>query len=216
MVGAQRARAARAMALATLLSLLASAAARPRARIPDDLDNVHDDEEDEEFRAWGRTGARAAAGGEGDPRGDLPAFTQPGVSGQQLTFARLVPDPTGARTREDVDKLGSKWADLLRSGGMSEKIYAIDHDTVLISVKDGAYMPEVREFLWMQEEVAEFEWNSRVWKPGSEFPEPPKPPPERPAAAAKDDAKRNKKKKTKKKKKKRAAAADGGGDSAEL
>ena len=60
---------------------------------------------------------------------------------------------------------------------MSEKIYAIDHDTVLISVKDGAYMPEVREFLWMQEEVAEFEWNSRVWKPGSESPEPPKPPP---------------------------------------
>ena len=57
---------------------------------------------------------------------------------------------------------------------MSEKIYAIDHDTVLISVKDGAYMPEVREFLWMQEEVAEFEWNSRVWKPGSEFPRAPK------------------------------------------
>ena len=120
--------------------------------------------------------AREDAGVDGDSSDDLSAFTQPGISGQQLTFARLVPDPTGARTREDVDKLGSKWADLLRSGGMSEKIYAIDHDTVLISVKDGAYMPEVREFLWMQEEVAEFEWNSRVWKPGSEFPEPPKPP----------------------------------------
>ena len=214
MVGARCTRAARAMALATLVSLLASAAARPRARIPDDLDNVYDDEEDEEFRAWGRTGARADAGVDGDSSDDLSAFTQPGISGQQLTFARLVPDPTGARTREDVDKLGSKWADLLRSGGMSEKIYAIDHDTVLISVKDGAYMPEVREFLWMQEEVAEFEWNSRVWKPGSEFPEPPKPPPER-AAAAGDEAKRKKKKKTKKKKK-RAAAADGGGDGAEL
>ena len=214
MVGVRCTRAARAMALATLVSLLASAAARPRARIPDDLDHVYDDAEDEEFRAWGRTGAREDAGVDGDSSDDLSAFTQPGISGQQLTFARLVPDPTGARTREDVDKLGSKWADLLRSGGMSEKIYAIDHDTVLISVKDGAYMPEVREIQWMQEEVAEFEWNSRVWKPGSEFPEPPKPPPER-AAAAGDEAKRKKKKKTKKKKK-RAAAADGGGDGAEL
>ena len=53
-------------------------------------------------------------------------------------------------------------------------MYGIDENTVLMSLTDGKYMDEVREFLWLQDDVDEFEWNSQVWRRGSDQPQPPK------------------------------------------
>lgn len=194
-----------------LLGTLGRATAAPRVHIPDDLDGVVDDEEDEDFAAWGRQrvkddGSSSADGPQAmdvDEGGqiDVSKLMKKQASGPQLTFARLKPDPTGKRTIDDVNALGAKWASLLRSGGMSEKVYGIDENTVLMSLMDGAAMDEVREFLWMQEEVEEFEWNQQVWRRGSDQPQPPKqraaPPP------AEDKKKKKKKNKGKKNKNKK-------------
>lgn len=209
--------------LMLLLALLApaprKAAGAPRVHIPDDLEGVVDDEEDEDFAAWGRNRVKEDApggvGGGGGPQAmdvdaggniDVAKLMKKQASGPQLTFARLKPDPAGKRTIDDVNALGAKWASLLRSGGMSEKVYGIDENTVLMSLTDGSAMDEVREFLWLQEEVEEFEWNQQVWRRGSDQAQPPKqraaPPP------SEGTKKKDKKKKGKgRKKSKRAKEA---------
>ena len=200
--------------------------AKPRPRVPEKLDDVVDDEEDDEYKSWGMTKRQLAMEremeGGGPPGGggggfDLSELTKGGKgggfdalaaasSGPQMTFVKLNPPPDGStRTQKQVDELSGKWATLLRSGGMSENLYAIDVDTVLINMADGKYMPEVREFLWEQDEVESFEWNSRVWKKGESTPTPRK---------QTEDAKfgkngKGKKKRKAKKKRAKKAAKDG-------
>ena len=188
--------------------------------IPDDLEGVVDDEEDEDFAAWGRNKVREEAddgGVGGGPQAmdvaaggniDVAKLMKKQAAGPQLTFARLKPDPTGNRTIDDVNALGAKWASLLRSGGMSEKVYGIDENTVLMSLTDGSLMDEVREFLWLQDEVDEFEWNQQVWRRGSDQPQAPKKPPAPPPS--------EKKKKKKKKKKNGKKIKKAGGNKADL
>ena len=197
--------------------------AKPKPRVPEKLDGVVDDEEDEEYKRWGMTKRQLAMEkemeGEGGPSGDggldLSSLTNGGggfdamaaaSSGTQMTFVKLAPPADGStRTKKDVDELSGKWATLLRSGGMSESLYAIDVDTVLITLPDGKYMSEVREFLWQQEEVENFEWNSQVWKKGESVPTPRKTSED--AMAPKRGKKRGKKGRGKKK---RRANEDGG------
>ena len=196
--------------------------AKPKPRVPEKLDGVVDDEEDEEYKRWGMTKRQLAMEkemeGEGGPPGDggfdLSSLTNGGggfdamaaaSSGTQMTFVKLAPPADGStRTKKDVDELSGKWATLLRSGGMSESLYAIDVDTVLITLPDGKYMAEVREFLWQQEEVENFEWNSQVWKKGESVPTPRKPSED--AMAPKGGKKRGKRGRGKKK---RRAEEDG-------
>ena len=150
--------------LLALLCLLPLASAKRGPRIPDDLDGVVDSEEDEAYKAWGRR--------KGDPGDDTPGGGGGGRGGAQLAFARLTPDPTGRRTVADVNVIAAQWATLLRSGAMSEMVYAVDETTVLISIPDGALLGEVREFLWLQDVVEAFEWNSQMWLKGESTPRP--------------------------------------------
>jgi hypothetical protein len=154
----------KAASLLVLLCLLPLASAKRGPRIPDDLDNVVDSEEDEAFKAWGRT--------KGDAGDDMPRGMGAGQGGAQLAFARLTPDPTGKRTVADVNVIAAQWATLLRSGAMSEMVYAVDETTVLISIPDGSLLGEVREFLWLQDVVEAFEWNSQMWLKGESEPRP--------------------------------------------
>ena len=152
------------VSLLALLCLLPLASAKRGPRIPDDLDGVVDSEEDEAYKAWGRR--------KGDLGDDTPGGGAGGRGGPQLAFARLTPDPTGRRTVADVNVIAAQWATLLRSGAMSEMVYAVDETTVLISIPDGALLGEVREFLWLQDVVEAFEWNSQMWLKGESTPRP--------------------------------------------
>ena len=102
----------------------------------------------------------------------MPRGMGSGQGGAQLAFARLTPDPTGKRTLADVNVIAAQWATLLRSGAMSEMVYAVDETTVLISIPDGSLLGEVREFLWLQDVVEAFEWNSQMWLKGESTPRP--------------------------------------------
>ena len=153
-----------AASLLVLLCLLPLASAKRGPRIPDDLDHVVDSEEDEAYKAWGRR--------KGDGGDDMPRGMGAGQGGAQLAFAYLTPDPTGKRTLADVNTIAEQWATLLRSGAMSESVYALDETTVLISIPDGTLLGEVREFLWLQDIVEAFECDSQMWHKGESAPRP--------------------------------------------
>ena len=167
-----------------------------------------DDEEDEEFKRWGQP---KGSDPDGMPGGGIPGMTQ---SGAQLAFARLTPDSEGKRTIEDVNVLASQWSTLLRSGGMSEQVYAVDVTTILMSIPDSRLMGEVREFLWLQPDVESFEWNSQMWMKGDKKPRA-RPPPRNLKKENGDKEKAEKRKRQKrlaKKRKRETKEGKGGGE----
>eukprot|EP00854_Cymbomonas_tetramitiformis_P010418 gene10418-12321_t len=174
-----------------------------KVRVPKDLRDVVDNEEDE---AWKEFGRDAGTFDPTKPDPDPIDWSQPTVDvakllkkqqrGPQLAFARLKPDDTGKRTKEDVDKVGFRWASLLGSGGMTgNKMYAIDSDTILINLDDGTDIEEVKRFVLLQVEADEFEWNKKIYRRDGDSA------PARPSAKESKGTKRMKKKKKKKKKK---------------
>ena len=190
------------------LALLPLTTAKRGPRIPDNLDDITDDEEDEEFKRWGQP---KGSDPDGMPGGGIPGMTQ---SGAQLVFARLTPDSEGKRTIEDVNVLASQWSTLLRSGGMSEQVYAVDVTTILMSIPDSRLMGEVREFLWLQPDVESFEWNSQMWMKGDKKPRA-RPPPRNLKKENGDKEKAEKRKRQKrlaKKRKREAKEGKGGGE----
>jgi len=185
---------------------------RKRPRIEDDLRDVEDNEEDDEWRAWGES---RKSPGEEEPMPaielnngpiDVSKLMKRQAAGPQLAFARLRPDPTGQRTQAKVDEIGELWTGLLRTGGMADQIYAVDEDTILINIADGKYMDEIKDFVLSRDEAYEFEWkNQKSRRPGDpplELTTPPSPP-------AKEKKKASKKgKKGKKGNKKKTAPSD--------
>uniref|UniRef100_A0A7S0N8F7 Mesoderm development candidate 2 n=1 Tax=Pyramimonas obovata TaxID=1411642 RepID=A0A7S0N8F7_9CHLO len=193
------------LALVLLISLTAEPVSglKKRISIPDDLSDVVDDEEDEEWQDWGRRKKKEPEVEQeapfeiGNGPIDVKKLMNQQAKGPQLTFARLRPDPT--RTKEEVDEIGAKWSALLRTGGMSDQVYAIDEGTILISIVDGIYMDEIKEFVLSMDEAYEFEWkNQKFRRPGD-------PPLEVPKSPEKS---KPSKKKAKKSKKNKASKSD--------
>lgn len=179
---------------------------RSRVHISDDLRDVEDDEEDEEWKEWGKpkkpevppnTKGFDLNGGPVDVQNLMAGQSQ----GPQLTFARLRPDPD--RTEEDTKEIGNMWAALLKTAGMSDQVYPVDDSTLLISVSDGKYMDEIKDFVLSRDEAYEFEWKQQTFRrPGD-------PPLKKPnQEAPKEKPKRAKKGKKKKNKNKGAAGKE--------
>ncbi|KAK3261033.1 hypothetical protein CYMTET_30044 [Cymbomonas tetramitiformis] len=175
--------------------------AKSRFHIPDDLSDVVDDEEDEEWKEWGKRPEPKKP----DPLDpielgkpvDVKKMMKKQSAGPQLAFARLKTDPK--RTKADVDDIGGKWTALLKTGGMADQIYAVDENTILVSIRDGIYMDDIRDFVLSRDETDHFEWNQqKMYRPGEERePEQPK----KPSKEAKEKKSKKKSKKSKKNKK---------------
>ncbi|RCV46548.1 hypothetical protein SETIT_9G540400v2 [Setaria italica] len=118
-------------ALAAAFLLLCAAAGvalgAKRVPIPDDLRDVVDDEEDDEWRNWGASHSRGPNRGDGPPP-DLsrmdPAALQAellrGQTGPSFGFVKLRPGTP--RSREDVVGIATRWSNVLRTGSLKEFI----------------------------------------------------------------------------------------------
>jgi len=197
------------LALVCLIALAAEPAVGQRRgpKIPDDLHDVVDDEEDDDWKSWGRTKRDNPPDKEppfeiGNGPIDMSKVMNQQKAGPQLTFARLRPDPT--RTKEEVDEIGMRWSALLRTGGMADQIYPIDEGTILISIIDGKYMDEIKKFVLTRDEAYEFEWkNQKFRRPGD-----PELKPEGASSNSNVNAKPEKKKPKKSKKNSKKKQAD--------
>ena len=137
---------------AVLLLLLCGAAmGAKRAAIPDDLRDVVDDEEDEEWRHWGAgSGARDVPD---RPPPDLsrmdPAALRAeilrGHGGPSLGFVKLRPGVR--RTREEVAGIATRWSNVLRTGSVAAKFVAVDFGTLMFTMERGRDMRELKEFI---------------------------------------------------------------------
>ena len=89
-------------------------------------------------------------------------------SGPTMVFAKLnhtLPDGKTKLTKELCEETGAKWRELLYLGGVEVTPYAVEFDTLLMTVQRGWNGAQLKEFLLSKEEVIEVEWDQIKYKP---------------------------------------------------
>jgi hypothetical protein len=127
---------------------ISTAAGAKRRAIPDDLRDVVDDEEDEDWRHWGAPAARRDLPNPPPPdlsRMDpaaLRAEVLRGQTGPSLGFVKL---RLGVRrSQEDVMGIATRWSSVLRTGSVPAKFVAVDFGTLMFTMERGRDLLEVR------------------------------------------------------------------------
>lgn len=88
-------------------------------------------------------------------------------SGPTMVFARLnrTMKDGSKLTKEATEETGAMWRELLFLGGVEVTPYAVEYDTLLMTVQRGWNGDELRDFLLGKEEVIEVEWDQVKYKP---------------------------------------------------
>ncbi|XP_051182857.1 uncharacterized protein [Lolium perenne] len=154
--------------LVVLAGPISTAAGAKRHAIPDDLRDVVDDEEDEDWRHWG---APAKLPDRPDPPPDLsrmdPAalraeLLRGGQAGPSLGFVKL---RLGVRrSQEDVMGIATRWSKVLRTGSVAAKFVAVDFGTLMFTMERGRDLRELKEFILGQPEAYEFKIGDQVFR----------------------------------------------------
>uniref|UniRef100_A0ACD5WH89 Uncharacterized protein n=1 Tax=Avena sativa TaxID=4498 RepID=A0ACD5WH89_AVESA len=152
-----------------LLVLLCGAAGTAlgakRHAIPDDLRDVVDDEEDEDWRHWG-----APAKLPDRPPPDLtrmdPATLRAELlraqTGPSLGFVKL---RLGVRrSQQDVMGMATRWTSVLRTGSVAPKFVAVDYGTLMFTMDRGRDLLELKEFILGQPEAYEFKIGDQFFR----------------------------------------------------
>ncbi|CAL4912577.1 unnamed protein product [Urochloa decumbens] len=140
-----------------------------RVAIPDDLRDVVDDEEDDEWRSWGASHSRGPGRGDGPPpdlsRMDpdaLQAELLRGQTGPSFGFVKLRPGTP--RSREDVMGIATRWTNVLRTGSVEAKFVAVDFGTLMFTMEKGRDVLELKEFILSQAEAYEFKIGDKIFR----------------------------------------------------
>ncbi|KAG0626867.1 hypothetical protein M758_2G157100 [Ceratodon purpureus] len=155
-----------------MLQSLDVAVGKPGIHIPDELDDVEDNEEDDDWKEWGKTKGEDKVF---DPPRDPP--TDPRelhdyqlemmkrATGPSMGFVKLRLDVQ--RSAEEATRIAEKWTNLLKTGHINAKIYAVDRATIMFILSFGQDTTEVKDFVLSQDEAYEFKLgNAAFRRPG--------------------------------------------------
>ncbi|KAL5218816.1 hypothetical protein ABZP36_019500 [Zizania latifolia] len=151
-----------------LCAAVETALGTKRVSIADDLRDVVDDEEDDDWRHWGAAPARGP--GDDGPPPDLsrmdPATLQAELlrrhTGPSFGFVKLrvgVP-----RSREGVVGIATRWSNVLRTGSVAAKFVAVDFGTLMFTLDRGQDILELKEFILSQQEAYEFKIGDQAFR----------------------------------------------------
>ncbi|XP_057981459.1 uncharacterized protein LOC131166865 [Malania oleifera] len=136
--------------------------------IPDDLDDVIDDEEDDAWKEWGK---KSAPPPEFDPP---PAdFSGMDVSEIQDEMMKRHTGPSFGfvklrlgvrRTPDMVAEIATKWTQVLRTGSILAKFMGVDMSTVMFTMERGQDLQELKEFILNQPEAYEIKIGDGVFR----------------------------------------------------
>ncbi|XP_062209108.1 uncharacterized protein LOC133910886 [Phragmites australis] len=153
-----------------LCAVAGTALAAKRVSIPDDLRDVVDDEEDEDWRHWGVGSARSRGPAGDDPPPDLsrmdPAAVQAELlhrhAGPSFGFVKLRPGIP--RSQEDVVGVATRWSNVLRTGSVETKFVAVDFGTLMFTMERGREVLELKEFILNQPDAYEFKIGDQIFR----------------------------------------------------
>ncbi|KAM0938904.1 putative LRP chaperone MESD [Dioscorea sansibarensis] len=133
--------------------------AKKRVSIPDELDDVVDDEEDEDWKQWGlpKTTQDEAPKPPVDfskmSLEEMQAEITRSQTGPFFGFVKLRPGVS--RSREDVPLIAMKWSKILRTGSIEAKFMAVDRNTIMFNMEKGQDTEELKDFILSQPEAYE-------------------------------------------------------------
>ncbi|CEG47212.1 Mesoderm development candidate 2 [Plasmopara halstedii] len=78
------------------------------------------------------------------------------MSGPQMIFVTLKKGHN-----EPLTDVASRWKEMLWNGGVDVNIYQVDDSKLLIGLQKGIFVNEIMTFLHEQQDVKEYEWNSK-------------------------------------------------------
>ncbi|KAM7277405.1 hypothetical protein ACFE04_019271 [Oxalis oulophora] len=141
-------------------------ASKRKVEIPDNLDDVIDDEEDEDWKEWGKM-----KDAEFDPPpsdlnnmdfAEIQAKMMKRSMGPVLGFVKLVLGVT--RTPEEVTGIAMKWSKVLRTAAMEVKFWGVDSATIMFNMAANQDMTELKEFIMDQPEAYELKIGDHVFR----------------------------------------------------
>ncbi|GAA0160887.1 hypothetical protein LIER_17335 [Lithospermum erythrorhizon] len=152
----------------SLLLLIAqqSLAGKTKIHIPDELDDVVDDEEDEAWKEWGKKKSSS----EFDPPPDFTKLNPEQIQAEMMKrqfgpvfgFAKL--QPGVKRTKEMVSEIAMKWTKIARTGAIEAKFMGFDLNTVMVTMERGQDAIELKEFLLDQADAYEIKIGEQVFR----------------------------------------------------
>ncbi|KAK4266852.1 hypothetical protein QN277_023718 [Acacia crassicarpa] len=143
--------------------------AKRRVHIPDDLDDVVDDEEDDAWRQWGKKSTPSSDF-------DLPPpedFSKMDISQIQAEMAKRQSGPAIGfvklrlgvpRTPEIVGNIAKKWTEMMRSGSVGARFMGVDLNTVMFNMESGRQLEELKEFILNEPEAYEMKIGDQVFR----------------------------------------------------
>ncbi|WOL05810.1 hypothetical protein Cni_G14541 [Canna indica] len=152
------------LCLSLLLGL--SEGGKRRVSIPDELDDVVDDEEDEEWKRWGQRKTTMPDLPPPDFSTMSPLEIQAEMmkrhTGPSLGFVKLRPGVP--RSRENVPVIAMRWSHVLRTGSLEARFMAVDLNTIMFTMERGQDMEELKEFVLSQPEAYEIKIGEQLYR----------------------------------------------------
>ncbi|XP_022757387.1 uncharacterized protein LOC111304750 [Durio zibethinus] len=138
-----------------------------RIHITDDLDDVIDDEEDEDWKEWGK---KKFSQEFDPPPSDFDKMEVSQIQeevmkrhmGPAFGFVKLrlgIP-----RNQDMVAEIAMKWTKVLRTGALGVKFMGIDLSTIMFNMEDGQKILELKEFLLSQDEAYEIKIGDQIFR----------------------------------------------------
>ncbi|KAK6918363.1 LRP chaperone MESD [Dillenia turbinata] len=140
-----------------------------RIHIPDELDDVVDDEEDEAWKQWGQMSSSKLT--EFDPPPENLSEMEPDkireelMKGQMGLVFGFVKLRLGVRrTPEKVAEIAMQWTKVLKTGAVEVNFMGVDVSTIMFTMNNGQDAFELRDFVLSQPEAYEIKIGDQVFR----------------------------------------------------
>ncbi|OVA14285.1 hypothetical protein BVC80_9027g46 [Macleaya cordata] len=139
-----------------------------RVHIPDELDDVIDDEEDDAWKDWGKKRSSSSSKEFDPPSLDLSKMEMSQIqaemmkrhSGPSFGFVKL---QLGVRRSPDmVGEIAMKWTKVLKTGSIDAKFMGVDVSTIMFTMEKGQDTMELIEFVLSQPEAYEIKIGDQI------------------------------------------------------
>eukprot|EP00897_Mesotaenium_endlicherianum_P000323 jgi/Mesen1/10291/ME000079S09706 len=150
------------LSLLYAIPLVSGGLTKPRLHIPNDLDDVIDDEEDENWQAWGKDKQAPSLERKGGGLDSSKVNTASRAKGSAFGFVKLQHDPL--RPKEDVKRLAHIWTNILHTGQTKARFYPIDSHTMYVKIEDDRQIKDISEFVLEQYDAYELKIGDEFYR----------------------------------------------------
>ncbi|KAL5727216.1 hypothetical protein ACHQM5_000436 [Ranunculus cassubicifolius] len=138
-----------------------------KVHIPDELDDVIDDEEDEEWKKWGEKSKK-------DEKFDPPPLEE-GMDPKKFqaemmkrhvgpTFGFVKLGLGVKRSKDMVAEIAMKWTRVLKTGAIEARFMGVDLNTIMVTMQLGKDTSELIEFILSQPEAYEVKIGDQLFR----------------------------------------------------